>query len=132
MGNLYNRIQALCIARGITGYKLCQDLGMSKSFMTELRKGRTKSIKIETATKIANYFHVPVEQLLSESTAAQPSSLHNAQKPDISQELESLHTLLEQNQDLLFSGHPMTDEARRAVLNAIELGLSAAKLKNGD
>ena len=33
--------------------------------MTELRKGRAKSVKIETAQKIANYLEVPVDYLLT-------------------------------------------------------------------
>lgn len=48
---------------GITGTKMCHDLNMSKSFMTELRKGRAKSIKIETAQKIASYFGITVDEL---------------------------------------------------------------------
>lgn len=39
------------------------DLGMSRSFMTELRKGRAKSIKAETAQKIADYFGVSTDYL---------------------------------------------------------------------
>lgn len=44
---------------------MCLDLGMPKSFMTELRKGRHQTIKGETAQKIADYFGVPVEQVLA-------------------------------------------------------------------
>ena len=49
-------IDNLLKSKGITGAKMCADLGMSKSFMTELRKGRAKSVKAETAQKIADYF----------------------------------------------------------------------------
>lgn len=56
-------IDTLLKKNGITGAKMCQDLNMSKSFMTELRKGRAKSIKIETAQKIAAYFGITVDEL---------------------------------------------------------------------
>ena len=36
------RIDALLKERGITGAKMSTDLGMSRSFMTELRKGRAQ------------------------------------------------------------------------------------------
>ena len=49
------------------------DLGMSRSFMTELRKGRAKSIKAETAQKIADYFGVSTDYLLGKETEKAPA-----------------------------------------------------------
>ena len=46
---------------------------MSRSFMTELRKGRAKSITLETAQKIADYFGVPLATLTdAENAPTQP------------------------------------------------------------
>lgn len=67
MADMYKRIDDLLAERGITGAKMSNDLGMSRSFMTELRKGRAKSIKLETAQKIADYFDVSVHYLLGET-----------------------------------------------------------------
>lgn len=64
MADMYKRIDELLAERGITGAKLSADLGMSRSFMTELRKGRAKGITLETAQKIADYFSVSVDYLL--------------------------------------------------------------------
>lgn len=64
MAELHEIIDELCTQRGITGYKMSVDLGLSKSLMTELRKGRSKSLKTETAAKIAGYFGVSVDYLL--------------------------------------------------------------------
>lgn len=64
MADMYKRIDDLLKERGISGVKMSSDLGMSRSFMTELRKGRAKSVKIETAQKIADYFGVTVGYLL--------------------------------------------------------------------
>lgn len=63
MADMYERIDKLLAEKGITGAKMSTDLGMSRSFMTELRKGRAKSVKIETAQKIANYLGVSVEYI---------------------------------------------------------------------
>lgn len=65
MGTLYENIKALCDERGIRGGKMCVDLGLSKSMMTGLKKGQKKTIQIETAQKIADYFGVPVDDLLN-------------------------------------------------------------------
>ena len=56
MATLYERIDELCRKKGITGGKMCNDLGISRSTMTELRKGRTKTLKLEKASKIAKYY----------------------------------------------------------------------------
>ena len=64
MGEVYKTIDKLLEERNITGTKLCADLGMSRSFLTELRKGRTKGLNAETAQRIANYFGVSTDYLL--------------------------------------------------------------------
>ena len=73
MADMYKKIDELLQQRGISGSKMSQDLGMSRSFMTELRKGRAKGITLETAQKIADYFGVPLSTLTgAENAPAQP------------------------------------------------------------
>lgn len=64
MGVLYERINDLCVKNGITGYRLCKDIGISPNTMTELRKGRRDGVSAENAAKIASYFGVTVEYLM--------------------------------------------------------------------
>lgn len=61
---LYNRISLLCTQRGITGYKLCADIGISRGILSDLKKGRKKDLSATTAYKIAKYFGVSVGYLL--------------------------------------------------------------------
>lgn len=70
MADMYKKIDELLTKKGISGAKMSADLGMSRSFMTELRKGRAKSVKIETAQKIADYFGVTLGELFGEETVA--------------------------------------------------------------
>ena len=73
MANLYENIRSLCEERGIKGGKMCTDIGVSKSLMTDLKAGRKKDITAETAKKIANYFGVSVGYLLgTEPDSSQP------------------------------------------------------------
>ena len=69
MADMYKIIDKLLQERGISGAKLASDLGMSRSFMTELRKGRAKGVKLETAQKIADYFGVSVGYLMENAPA---------------------------------------------------------------
>lgn len=64
MCTLYENIIKLCRDRGITGGKLCVDIGISKSTLTDLKAGRKKTITVPTATKIADYFGVPVTEII--------------------------------------------------------------------
>lgn len=64
MGGLYENIARLCADRGITTYKLCTDLGMRNSVISDLKTGRKKGLNAETLSKIADYFGVSVDYLL--------------------------------------------------------------------
>ena len=66
MVTLYERLSDLCIEKGIKGGRMCTDLGISKSLMTDLKSGRKKGVNAETAQKIASYFGVSVGYLLGE------------------------------------------------------------------
>ena len=60
MDNLYESIEALCNQRGIRPGRLCNDLGLSRGLITDLKMGRKKSVNAETAQKIAAYFGISV------------------------------------------------------------------------
>lgn len=66
MSILYENIAALCEEKGIKGAKLCNDIGMSKGILTDLKMGRRSGVSAITAQKIASYFGVSVGYLLGE------------------------------------------------------------------
>ena len=66
MATLYETLSELCKIKGIKGGRMCTDLGISKSLMTDLKSGRKKGVSAATAQKIATYFGVSVGYLLGE------------------------------------------------------------------
>ena len=64
MDNLYDNIQALCLKANIRPGRLCDELGLSRGLMTDLKMGRKKGVNAQTAQKIAAYFGVSVATLL--------------------------------------------------------------------
>ena len=70
MGNLYEKIQNLCTQRGIRPGRLCDEVGLSRGLMTDLKMGRKKTVNAETAQKIAGYFGVSVATLLGQEDSA--------------------------------------------------------------
>ena len=69
MANLYESILKLCERDGIRPGRLCDELGISRGLMTDLKMGRKKSVSVETAQKIASFFGVSVGVLLGHEDA---------------------------------------------------------------
>lgn len=65
MCNLNENIFALCNERGITPGALCGELGFRRSVLSDLKNGRKKSLDTTTLMKIAEYFNVSVDYLLT-------------------------------------------------------------------
>lgn len=63
MCTLYERIQALCKSKGISGSRMCLDLGLSKSTLSDMKSGRKNGVSVGTAQKIAGYFGISVDEL---------------------------------------------------------------------
>ena len=68
MGNLYENILALCEKQNIRPGRLCDELGLSRGLMTDLKMGRKKGVNAETARKIADFLGVSVGYLLGQDT----------------------------------------------------------------
>ena len=67
MDNLFARIQSLCQEKNIRPGRLCDELNLSRSLMTDLKMGRKKTVNAETAQKIAGFFGVSVGYLLGQT-----------------------------------------------------------------
>lgn len=87
MGNLYKNIATLCEGKGITGAKMCTDIGISKGLITDLKMGRRTGITAVTAQKIASYFGVSVAVLLGEEDIKKKQTTTNG---DLSSKREAL------------------------------------------
>ena len=85
MANLYESILALCERDGIRPGRLCDELGISRGLMTDLKMGRKKGVNAETAQKIASFFGVSVGYLLGieGSDAAEGSEAVNLDQIDV-------------------------------------------------
>ena len=64
---MYQKIETLCIEKGITIGKLCRETGISSSTFTELKSGRTKELSAKNASKVADYFNVSLDYLMGKS-----------------------------------------------------------------
>ncbi len=70
MNELYERIDRLCKARGIKPYRLCKEIGIRASVLSDLHCGRKTGLSTTTLSKIAEYFEVDMELLLGQKKEA--------------------------------------------------------------
>ena len=82
MNNMYNRIYNLCQEKGISVGKMCNELGISRGNLTELKMGRIKTLKAENLTKISGFFGVSVDYLLGTEKEKTPTQT-GEREPDI-------------------------------------------------
>lgn len=68
---LYERIMTLCENKGVAGSRMCLDLGLSKSTLSNIKSGRVTTLSTATSKKIASYFGVSVGYLLGEEEQKQ-------------------------------------------------------------
>ncbi len=67
--DLYHRILNLCGSSGIRPGRMCNDLGISRGMITDLKMGRKQSLSADTLAKIADYFGTSVDSLLRDPEA---------------------------------------------------------------
>lgn len=80
MRTLYDRIIDLCNSKGVSGSRMCLDLGLSKSTLSDIKSGRKKGVSTTTAQKIASYFNVSVGYLLGEEEKIQNDPVGMAER----------------------------------------------------
>lgn len=119
MGTLYERINALCQTKGVSGSRMCLDLGLSKSTMSDLKYGRTKGMSTATAAKIASYFDVSVGYLLGEEDKIKADPVGTAE----------LHIEMITDEDLteLFMDLKFLDARERKIVKDLAHSLAEAK-----
>lgn len=68
MNETYKTIESLCVSSGITVNKMCTEIGISNSVLSDFKKGRTHKLSTKTLEKISLYFNVPIDDLLYPGT----------------------------------------------------------------
>lgn len=110
MSTLYNILSQLCNEKGISAYRMCKDVGLQPSIMTDLKMGRRSSMKAETIARVANYFDVSVDYLLGNT---------QIKKDDSAEALLSTDALTPSQQKLVDYASDLTNEELQETLDFI-------------
>lgn len=117
MATLHKRLLSLCEERGIKGGRMCVELGLSKSLMTDLKSGRKKGVNAETAQKIASYFGVSVGYLLGEEEKIKADPVGMAER--------HFEMIMDEDLSELFEDFKSLDADKRKIVK--DLARSLAK-----
>lgn len=60
---MYKKYEKLCLEQGKTSYQVAKETGISQSTLSDWKNGRSNP-KIDKLKILADYFGVPIEQLL--------------------------------------------------------------------
>lgn len=102
MSNLYENIKELCDEKGVKPGKMCTEASVSKGLITDLKMGRKKTVHVETAQKIADYFGVTVDRVLgAEKETAAPKDV--GLSPMEAQLMEYVRTLTDDQKKMLLA-----------------------------
>jgi transcriptional regulator with XRE-family HTH domain len=101
MCTLYERITDLCKQKGISGSRMCLNLGLSKSTMSDMKSGRKKGLNADTAQKIASYLGVSVGYLLGEEETPETKKSPSAELTEGEQLLLDLFRKVPESQQQL-------------------------------
>lgn len=82
MGNMYERIVALCEQKGIKPGRVCADTGLSRGMMSDLKMGRTKELSGKNAKIVADYFGVTTDYLYGQEAEKAPTQQGERQISD--------------------------------------------------
>ena len=101
MCTLYERIIKLCKLKKVSASRMCLDLGLSKSTMSNMKSGRAKRLSVPTSQKIANYFGITVDELYGDEQKEKPTVQDDGLSDEKRKLLDRIKDLPEEQIELL-------------------------------
>lgn len=107
---LYETIYDLCTSRGVNITQMCKESGASRGSLTDLKSGRKQTLSAPTLQKIADYFDVTVDYLLTGATSEDVPAEKTLE--DIKKEIIKVRH---------FDGEPLTEADIRLFNDALDM-----------
>lgn len=129
MNETLQRIERLRESSNLSIYKLCNQIGIAQStYNTWTQKDRVP--KSEALQKIADYFGVTVDYLLTGKDKEWEPELTAKDEKDIKKAMDNIKNQLACDTGLMYDGEPIDEESQQAILAAIEVAERTAVLES--
>lgn len=139
MQPLPRRLKSLRQDQGLLQKDIAEKLNITTSAYGYYEQGK-RTPDSNTLDKLAEIFNVSADYILgrtddmdtirnlkSDNTGV---SLSIKEKKDIAKDLEKFKKELLESDELMFDGHPMSEESLNNILSAIEIGMEQVRRKN--
>lgn len=128
---MYEVFEQLLQKFGVTTYQVSKATGIAQSTFSSW-KNRKNLISGEKAKKIADYFGITVDFLMTgkEGADGRTSELTTRDERDIEKIIDQTRKQLLNQEGLMFDGDPASPEAIESILSAMQIGMEMAKKKN--
>lgn len=129
MSDLYNRINSLCKANSTNITAMCKEIGVARSSLSELNAGRTSTLKAETLKKIADYFSVTIDFLITGDEQQKSPTAEAGGELSIEERADQIMYGLSDSKTgtIMLDGKPASPEAIEAFRNAVIVGVEMAR-----
>nr|DAR14827.1 MAG TPA: repressor protein [Caudoviricetes sp.] len=117
---IYERIESLRKSQGLSQGKLEKQLGFSNG---SISKWKNSTPKVERLQKLADFFGVSVEYLM---TGKEDGQKEKDNTDDLKEKFEELKELLESGkmQPLRYDGQPIDDNTKELLLKQVEISMA--------
>ena len=131
---MYEIFEQLLQKYGVTSYKVAKEAGVTQTALSNWKSGRSTPT-VKTLQKIADYFGVTVDYLMTGKDEKPPEPQLNARdKRDIAKDLESIMEKLNNKEDgpASFDGQDIPEDDRELFAAQLEAMLVRLKKINKD
>ena len=130
---MYDIFEKLCMAHNVTPYRVCKDTGITTASISNWKAGRY-SPKVEKLQKIADYFGVTVEYLMTgkEEPKEKAPELTAKDERDIAKDLDRIMEKLTAGESgpACYNGEDLDPEAAALFKDELEIALRRLKMIN--
>lgn len=123
--NSVERVKEICKNRKIPISKLEKDLRFSNGYIGQLRKGVLPDDRL---SKIADYFGVSIDYLLTGKEKEWQPVLSDKEERDLDKKVEDLLSAVDSDTGLMLDGQIMDDETREIFAMNLKNALRTTKL----
>lgn len=125
---MYEIFERLLQKYGVSAYKVAKETGVTQSTLSDWKRGRSTP-KTENMKKLADYFGVSIEYLMTGKDDDKETVLTPKDERDIAKDMESLREKLMNNESgpASYEGETIPEEDAELLLGQIELMIRRLK-----
>ena len=124
---MYEIFEKLLNERNITAYKVSKDTGVTQTALSNWKTGKSTPTA-KTLQKIADYFGVTVDYLITGKDKEWAPTLTEKDEKDLDKKVENLLNAVDSDTGLMLDGQIMDEETREIFAMNLKNALRTTKL----